>query len=198
MSMIETGTDIPQAFIDRIADWFCDSFGDPYHNPRMDKSLGLYRLASQVREGVIIELGAYQGNGAISLASGAPLCPVYTVDDYNHRIDWMGNEPGGEDREILHGNIEESGLPIVHLDKSVSAALKDWRLPIGLLFWDTGSNEMLDDFNLWQKHIVSGGMFVMHDTDDFTFHSNEVTKAALALGWTLGPQYRTLYTVVKP
>lgn len=190
--------DIPRGFVDRIAEWFCQSFADPYNNPRMAKSAGLYRLAGLVKKGVIVELGAYRGNGAVSLAAGAPDRVTYTIDDFNGHVDWMGNEPNMSDQMILLRNIKDSRLPIVWLDLSVEEAARSWTKPIGLLFWDTGSNDLHNDFEVWGKHLVPGGLFVMHDTDYFNFHSDEVTREALRLGWTLGPEYRTLYTVIKP
>lgn len=191
--------DILPEFTKQIAQWFCASFDDPYNNPRMAKSMGLYQLAATVTQGVIVELGAYQGNGAISLAAGSQgRRLVYTIDDYQQHVDWMGNEPGRVDKALLHLNIEESGYPIAHINQSTEEAEQNWDMPIGLLFWDTGSNDLLEDFWLWSKHLVMGGLFVMHDTDDRHFHSDEVTKEALERGWALGPTFRTLYTVVKP
>lgn len=188
-----------QMFIDLIADWFCGSFADRYNNPRMEKSKGLYRLASLVTSGVIVELGAYQGNGAVSLAAGAQSeRVVYTIDDFDHHVDWMGNEPGRTDKALLLLNIDESELPICWVNSTAAAAADKWEMPIGLLHWDTGTNTIHDDFNAWSKHLVGGGLFVMHDTDDRTFHSDEIEREALGMGWTLGPQMRMLYSVVKP
>jgi len=194
-----TNGEAPQEFIDRIAAWFCQSFDDPYHNPRMAKSIGLYHLAGLVKEGAIVELGSYQGNGAVSLASGAQRSiTVFTVDDFDHHVDWMGNEPNRADKALLLLNIRESGLHIKWIDSTAEQAVEGWRLPIGLLFWDTGDSTIHDSFQAWSKHLVSGGLFVMHDTDDRHFHSDEIEREALAAGWSLGPQYRTLYTVIKP
>lgn len=198
MRSIDIVAAAPREFIERIADWFCQSFGDPYRNPRMDKSIGLYHLAQMVKQGVIVELGTYQGNGAIALASGAPDRLTYTIDDYSHRVDWMGNEPGRTDKALMLLNVEESGLPIAWINRSIEEAARSWQGPIGLLFWDTGGNDIQADFELWSKHLVSGGMFVMHDTDDRHFHSDEIERRALDLGWQRGPEFRTLYTVVKP
>lgn len=191
-------TDPPQEFVDRIAEWFCGSFADPYKNPRMDKSTGLYRLASLIERGCIVELGAYQGNGAVALASGAPGRITYTIDDFDHHMDWMGNQPGRADKALLLLNIDESGLPIAWINSTAEKAAVTWNNPIGLLYWDTGSYTIHDDFEMWSRHLIPGGMFVMHDTDDRTFHSDEIERAALAQGWTLGPKLRMLYTVVKP
>lgn len=192
-------TEIPQAFIDQIASWFCQSFADPYHNPRLEKSKGLYRLAGMVTRGAIVELGAYQGNGAVSLAAGAAgKRIVYTIDDFNHHVDWMGNEPGRADEALLRLNIEKSGLPITWINSSIQQAAETWNAPIGLLHWDTGSNDIHADFERWARHILPGGLFVMHDTDDRHFHSDEIEREALAAGWSLGPTLRMLYSVVKP
>lgn len=191
-------TDPPKEFIDRIASWFCASFADPYDNPRMAKSIGLYHLASMVTEGVIVELGTLHGNGAVALASGAHGRKVYTIDDYADRVDWVGNVSGRADKALMKLNVEESGLPIIWINQSAQKAVWSWHEPIGLLFWDTGGNSLHDDFVLWRKHLVSGGLFVMHDTDDRVFHSDEVTREAYEMYWQAGPEFRTLYTVVKP
>lgn len=190
----------PQEFIDLIADWFCGTFADPYRNPRMAKSLGLYRLAASApSSGTIVELGAYHGNGAVSLAAGAGgKRIVFTIDDFDHHVDWVGNNPGRADKALLLLNIQESRLPISWIDRSTEEMAKIWWQPIALLFWDTGSDSLVDDFEVWSKHLVSGGMFVMHDTDERQFHSDEVTRLAVERGWSVGPEYRTLYTVVKP
>lgn len=200
MNQTQTGlTEIPAEFIARIAEWFCADFDNPLVNPRMEKSKGLYRLAQSVTHGEIVELGTYQGNGAVALASGAQQKHfVYTIDDYDHHVDWMGNEPGAEDKALMLKRIKASGLPILWIDSTAQKAAAHWTLPVGLVFWDTGDETIMEDFKAWSPYLVSGGLFVMHDTDNRVFHSDEIEREARRAGWSSGPHYRTLYTVMKP
>src|SRR5512139_512484 len=55
----------------------------------------LYQLATQVTEGVIVELGAYVGRSAIALAWDATV-PVYSIDDYTDHLDWSNKHYGSE------------------------------------------------------------------------------------------------------
>lgn len=189
---------VPGRFQVLIVEWYTAGFDDPLNNPRMAKSLGLYQLAALApTSGEIIELGTWHANGAISLASGAQRT-IYTIDDYAARKDWMSNVSTEQDAARAHKHIDDSGLPIIHINAAVENAAQTWSKPLALVFWDTGDDTLLLDFEMWHKHLVSGGMFVVHDTPDGYFGSEKLWDVAQALGYRRGPCLPFLNTVIKP
>lgn len=142
----------------------------------------LETLASQVDNGVIVELGTYLGYGAIALCTGASV-PVYTIDDYQNRKGWAGEVYYPGDFEIFLRNRSEAGIDVAHLFEDVrNMAGLDYWLKVGgvsLLVWDLGILARLcEDFDAWSPHIT--GKFVVHDTDDNRLGSDLLNPA----GWT--------------
>jgi predicted O-methyltransferase YrrM len=165
----------------------------------MVKSIGLYQLAATVKQGVIVEIGTYHGNGAIALASGAVGRTVYTIDDYADYVGWIGEHYGAADRVIMQEHLRQVNLPIEWIDSSSERAALKWDKPIGLLYWDIGGAEPLRaDFERWGRHVMSGGLFVIHDTLDRKFESDVIIRRAMTGGlWEAGPQLPMLYCLVK-
>lgn len=133
-------------------------------------------LASQVTEGVIVELGTYLGYGAIALCTGANV-PVYTVDDYQNRKGWAGEVYCPLDKKVFKSNCVLAKFYPILLEYDVRWLARNWgqqikgdpinlhSKDISLLVWDLGIPARLcEDFEAWQPHIT--GKFVVHDTDD--------------------------------
>lgn len=190
---------VPDSFVAEMAARFCQQFDDPLHNPRLVKSLGLYQLAGMIRAGSLVELGTYHGNGAVSLASHSHGRTVYTIDDYADYTGWMGEHYGAPEREIMQHHLNDLNLPIEWIEKESHQAAQTWDKPIGLLYWDIGGADRLcADFEAWQSHVMRGGLFVIHDTLDRNFKSDELIEGAIQSGqWAAGPQLPMLYTLVK-
>ena len=122
-------------------------------------------LASEVAEGVIVELGTYLGYGAIALCTGASVS-VYTVDDYQNRKGWAGEVYYPYDKKVFISNRAIASVRPVLLEYDAQFAANNWHTDnVELLVWDLGVPARLcEDFEAWERHIT--GKFVIHDTDD--------------------------------
>jgi len=130
----------------------------------------LFELASETKTGRIVELGAYHGRGTITLARGSRVghgARVYTIDDFAYRKDWLGERVyGPPDKEVFKANIKRANVEITLIHKEISEAAKTWNEPIGLLLWDiSAKGRFWTDWLEWGKHIVSGGVAVIKDSD---------------------------------
>lgn len=135
---------------------------------QLQKYTQLTQLASQVTDGVIVELGTYLGYGTIALCEGAKV-PVYTVDDYQPKTGWAGEFYGPRDMEICFNNCSEANVWPIFLQHDVDYSAEFWKTgrdnEIGLFFWDLGiPSRLCEDFEAWASHIT--GKFVIHDTED--------------------------------
>lgn len=126
----------------------------------------LTKLASQVNEGFIVELGTYHGKGTIALAKEAKV-RVYTIDDFEEKHGWIGERYGPEDEEVFWDNINNAGLEneIVHVKMTFEEAAEQWQWDIGLLYWDPGMiGRFRQDFMDWNTFVIPGGIFIAKDT----------------------------------
>lgn len=110
--------------------------------------------------GVILELGMGTGAGSLYLCEGAleSRCEVYGVDTFI-------------DPSILPAHLEELKNRRLYqriLAMSTVDAAAIWNYPISLLFVDTANNyhSRFDDFNRFYKHVIPGGVIVIHDTEE--------------------------------
>lgn len=189
MARIEKMTQKQYAMLEEL---FMGQFEDKRKNPRMKKSETLFELGRQARDGAIVELGTYHGNGAIALAWGTRKgfkCPVHTVDPYTPNHGWVGEPYVPEDEEIFTQNIKRANATVT-LHKELSLVLaRTWNEPIALLYWDEGAPNtqaareiMLNDFMVWSAHIVIGGVFAVHEPGTYGFGGDEVIAIALSTG----------------
>jgi len=136
-----------------------------------DECLLLMQLASQVREGVIVEIGSYRGRSAIALAMGAArgsTAPVYAIEPHENFTGVLGARFGPDDKKAFRRNIERAGLSrAIHLTSATSeAAAKSWNLEIGLL-WIDGDHRyeaVKKDFDLWSPFLSSDGRIAFDDS----------------------------------
>lgn len=125
----------------------------------------LHRLAVNVTDGCIVEIGSYKGRSTLVLATAAKV-PVYSIDPHipsdneqfgdADRIEWMQN--------ILNAGVADKVRPI---NLKSSAVAKIWDEPISLLFID-GSHiyqDVLDDLMQWLPHVKIGGYIAAHDSE---------------------------------
>ncbi len=135
-------------------------------------------LASEVKEGVIVELGTYLGYGAIALCTGASV-PVYTVDDYQNRKGWAGEVYYPIDKGAFIRNCATANIIPILLERDARFAADNWHTDnVSLLVWDLGIPARLcEDFEAWQPYITD--KFVIHDTDDNRLGSDLLNPA----GW---------------
>jgi tetratricopeptide (TPR) repeat protein/predicted O-methyltransferase YrrM len=124
----------------------------------------LYMLACEgPGQGVIVEIGSFQGFSTIWLASGSRERgreKVYAVDP--HCTDLHGNN-----ELIFRGNLKKTGVDdyVIPIVKTSTEAAKDWSMPIRLLYIDGAHDyeNAKNDFLLWEKHLINGGIVAFHD-----------------------------------
>ena len=124
------------------------------------------KLASEVEEGIIVELGTFHGRGTIALAKEARV-KLYTIDDFEEKHGWIGERYGPEDEEIFWNNVVEAGLQdkIMHIKMPFEEAAEQWQWDIGLLYWDPGVvGRFRKDWMDWSGFILVGGIFIAKDT----------------------------------
>ncbi len=134
-----------------------------------DEASLLEKLASEVIEGCIVEIGSFRGKSTIRLANGARLsgCEVYAVDPhdpFNDNGTWFGIE----DRAVFLRNILDAGVADivkpVYLPSHLASFGFDKR--IGLLFidgdhtYEGAKQDVLD----WTPLVESGGLIAFHDS----------------------------------
>lgn len=129
----------------------------------------LYSLARRApAHGCIVEIGSWQGKSTIWLAAGARTgrgARVVAVDP--HRDSRLHAD--GEDTELaLRRNLESAGLSdqVEVVVTTSREAAEGWTRPISLL-WIDGDHayeSVKEDFLLWEKHVLEGGIVALHDT----------------------------------
>jgi len=136
-----------------------------------DECLLLMRLASQVRHGVIVEIGSYRGRSTIALATGSARgtsAKVYAVEPHDDFTGVLGARFGPPDKVAFQDNISHAGVsPLVHLISATSqAAVKNWDATIGLL-WIDGDHRyeaVKQDFELWSPFLHGRGRIAFDDS----------------------------------
>lgn len=141
----------------------------------------LYRLASEVpKDGVIVEIGSFQGKSTVCLGLGAkqPGAWVWAVDPH---YDYMVNEQthyGMENHAALLKNLVDfevaDRVRVVALSSDL--ARHSWYTTIDLV-WIDGSHEYRDvstDLKGWAFHLGDSGVIVLHDSSG---HFPDVTRA---------------------
>jgi predicted O-methyltransferase YrrM len=129
----------------------------------------LYHLG-QINQcnGVIVEIGSWQGKSTIALAMGAARThreKIYAIDP--HAI--QPEEGYLEDtRSAFTANLREAGVnsQVIPMIMTSKEAARHWRRPIRLL-WIDGDHRyesVKQDFLLWEPFVVDGGIIAMHDT----------------------------------
>ena len=153
-----------------------------------EEGLFLYDLASKCTNGAIVEIGSSSGRSTICLAKGSKSggnMTVYAVDPHNgggttpDPTWWDTNHDGTPDRKyyinqgksfqpfrekLLEHRVDDIVAPMV--DYSELIYKKRWIRPIELLFIDGDHryNYVKMDIEMWGKHLVGGGIILMHDS----------------------------------
>ncbi|MCP3901374.1 MAG: class I SAM-dependent methyltransferase, partial [Desulfobacteraceae bacterium] len=147
-----------------------------------DEALLLYQTSLKAAEkGPILEIGSYCGRSAyfIGLACKEKNAILFSVD---HHKGSEEQQPGQEyfdpdlfdknanrintlplfENTIKKASLENSVAPIV---AESSVAGKMWSTDLSMLFIDGGHSieDVLEDYNIWEKHILKDGFLVIHD-----------------------------------
>ena len=129
----------------------------------------LYRLGQMNHcNGVIVEIGSWQGKSTIALALGAAKAhreKIYAIDPHVVQPEegYLEDTRSAFVANIKRASVDGQVIPMIMTSKE---AARDWRLPIRLL-WIDGDHRyesVKQDFLLWEPFVVDGGIIAMHDT----------------------------------
>lgn len=147
----------------------------------------LYETASKCSKAMIVEVGSYHGLSTICLAKGSKSggkVQVYSVDPYSGLSTtpdptWRDSEHPGTPNPKYYNNVgaiffevrerfkelQVSNIITSIVNYSEPAYKQGWDMPIELLFLDGEHryNYVKMDLEMWGKHVISGGMIIMHD-----------------------------------
>lgn len=133
----------------------------------------LYELAREVREGCIVEVGAYRGRTAVALGRGSldgHRVPVFSIEPHQPFTGVLGGQFGPADAGAFHRAMFDSGC--YHVVRLVSLSSEQvapqWREPVALL-WIDGDHRyeaVRRDFGCWRPHLASGATVVLDDAAD--------------------------------
>ena len=146
----------------------------------------LTRLAGQVTDGCIVEVGSYRGMSTIALATGATV-PVYAIEPHEHFKGVLGGTFGPADRHAFFENLLRAGVVeqvrLVNLSSEV--VTPGWRVPVGLL-WIDGDHRyeaVRRDFEAWEPHLR--GYVAFHDTIQTNLGPRQLVDELLESGFEL-------------
>ena len=125
----------------------------------------LFFTASELNNGCIVELGTFYGVSAITfaLATKSKNIPIYSIDDYKNKTGGGGELYGPEDKLIFNKNVKTANVVINQISEDIIESAKNWTKPISILYWDIGDNTLSRSFHAWEKHVKSGGLFIIKD-----------------------------------
>jgi predicted O-methyltransferase YrrM len=129
----------------------------------------LYHLGQMNHcNGVIVEIGSWQGKSTIALALGAAQAhreKIYAIDPHVVQPEegYLEDTRSAFVANIKRASVDGQVIPMIMTSKE---AARDWRLPIRLL-WIDGDHRyeaVKQDFLLWEPFVVDDGIIAMHDT----------------------------------
>jgi predicted O-methyltransferase YrrM len=149
----------------------------------------LFRLASEVSKGVIVEIGSWRGRSTVALALGAlenGKVPVFAIDPHEEFVGVLGGKFGPADRmhffkNILYAEVWEV-VRLIELDARLVS--KAWNNPIGLL-WIDGDHRyeaVKADFQCWEPFVLENGVIAFHDSIDPNLGPFKVIEEAVSSG----------------
>ncbi len=149
----------------------------------------LYRLASGVASGVIVEIGSYRGKSTVALALGSRdhhSVPVYAIDPHETFTGAMGFGFRPADRteflrNLLRCEVTEI-VRVVNLPSRVAAA--GWEKPVGLL-WIDGDHRyesVKQDLESWEPHLAPGSLVALHDSTDPNLGPRQAIQESVVVG----------------
>ncbi|SHF57832.1 Methyltransferase domain-containing protein [Desulfacinum infernum DSM 9756] len=152
----------------------------------------LGRLASNVLEGCIVEIGSFRGKSAVALALGVrrnprdPKPQIYCIEPHQEFRGYYGGRFGPEDRGAFYRVMVATGAfaEVALVNLSSEQAGPCWREPIGLLFVDGDHRyeSVKRDFQCWEPHVLPGGVIAFDDSTDPDCGPSQVIDEILETG----------------
>jgi Methyltransferase domain len=159
----------------------------------------LSRLASEVRDGCIVEVGSWRGGSTIALARSATV-PVYAIEPHEHFNGVMGGVFGPQDRVAFFQNLLAAGVVekvrLVNLSSEIITP--GWTMPVGLL-WIDGDHRyeaVRRDFECWQPHLI--GPVVFHDATGSTLGPTKLKDEIVAEGYRVVQRVKATVVLSSP
>jgi len=162
----------------------------------------LRRAAASVKEGVIIEVGAFRGKSTTALSIGSREgngAPIYAIDPHETFVGTKGGLFGPPDRKAFYEHMLLGGgwenVRLVNLSSEV--VTPGWDKPVGLL-WIDGDHSyegVRRDFDCWAPHLLRGAPVVLDDTD--SGGPQQFVEELVAAGWTVTAQIGKLRAVAR-
>lgn len=132
----------------------------------------LFRLASGVQSGCIVEIGSYRGRSTLALCAGSSIgakVPVYAIDPHEESKGLRGGKFGPRDRAVFFKNFSKTDLVryVRLLNTTSQIAASGWQEPITLIFIDGDHSyaSVHADFAAWRPHLAPDATVVFHDID---------------------------------
>ena len=156
-----------------------------------DAAVLLYRLASEVREGCIVEVGSYRGRSTAVLARGSEKghgAPVYAVEPHEPFVGARRGGGGPADRAAgVRNKVGTAAAPPRRRHNTSSEVVAaGWKEPVALL-WIDGDHSyegVRRDFDAWEPHLLPGCDLVLDDTDDPGLGPQQLVDELTGAGWT--------------
>ena len=168
----------------------------------------LNRYASKVKNGLIVELGCFQGRSSTVISLSSPTSKVVSVDPLQEEYYYNGGSKHPERTEDFHftGDQVRNGLRHnmkniknwEHRQESSLEAGRGWELPIDLLFVDSLHHYeyVKEESEIWLPYVKSGSYVLYHDYYDTTFKSG-VKKAVDELDDFFTEMTRDPYSYIR-
>ena len=136
----------------------------------------LRRLASEVHEGCIVEVGSFRGKSAVALATGvreqerAQRPSIYCIEPHRPFTGFYGGEFGPEDRGAFYEVMCRTGMfhDVALVNLSSEEVTPAWKEPVALIFIDGDHSytSVKKDFECWESLVMTGGLVAFDDATD--------------------------------
>ena len=137
----------------------------------LDEAIELKQIASEVDQGVIVEVGSYRGRSAIALAAGArDGVPVFAIDPHELSVESESLTYGPADRAAFYEAMLRSGASqkVRLLNASSETLAPAWPQRVGML-WIDGDHTyegVRRDWDCWKPHLIRNAVVVFDDAHD--------------------------------
>lgn len=164
-----------------------------------DEAVLLYFLAREMRDGCIMEIGAYRGRSSVFLGKGSlsgSNVPVYSIDPHKNFIGVLGGRFGPADRTMYYKAILSHGCSetVSLINLSSENFCLTWKEPISLL-WIDGDHRyegVLRDYECWERHLMPNAVIAFDDATDETIGPRKLINQLISDG-----KYDEVLTVGK-